>query len=162
MSKLARCHRPGAATDGDPALRLSQDGSARSSWRLANRGDNGIYGSREVPRPPVDDTEKRYESVAPLWVNVSHPNRRDRPRGEIGVLTQVKVWLAIDNPLFLKISFQGSEYVGAMYFDDVVFCRQIKRILETMIGSSIQEIGDHDLSHTLEGKQGDVWGDGVA
>ena len=83
----------------------------------------------------------------PLWVNVNEP--RDKPRGEIGFLTRVMVRNAITNGFFLKISYEGSEYVGAMYFDDKTFCRQIRRILEAMIGSSIYEIGNLEISYTL-------------
>src|SRR5262245_36332914 len=83
----------------------------------------------------------------PLWVNVD--DRNDKPRGEIGVLIRVGVADAISNAIFVRMSYGGSEYVGAMYFDDEIFRREIQRILESMIGSSIYEIGNLDLSYTL-------------
>jgi hypothetical protein len=39
--------------------------------------------------------------------------------------------------------------MGLLYFDDTVFCEAIYRILRAHIGSSIKEIGNLDLSHTL-------------
>src|SRR5262245_42250494 len=83
----------------------------------------------------------------PLWVNVE--DRADKPRGEIGVLTRVWIADAIKNGIFVRMSYEGSEYIGAMYFDDEAFCREIYRILESMIGSSLHEIGNLDLTYTL-------------
>ena len=83
----------------------------------------------------------------PLWVNID--DRSDKPKGEIGVLTRVGVAEAISNGIFVRMSYGGSDYVGAMYFDDEVFCREIYTILESMIGGSLHEIGNLDLTYTL-------------
>jgi len=40
-------------------------------------------------------------------------------------------------------------YTGALLFDDALFCLQIARLLESLIGSSIKEIGDIDVGFTL-------------
>jgi hypothetical protein len=83
----------------------------------------------------------------PIWLNVNDPC--DKHRGEIGILTRVLTTRAISNALFVWVEYDGSKYVGGLYFDDVAFCRTIKSVLESNIARSIREIGDIDLSYTL-------------
>jgi len=39
--------------------------------------------------------------------------------------------------------------VGCLMVDDILFCRQIFRLVQSYVGHSIEEIGGIDLSHTL-------------
>ena len=47
------------------------------------------------------------------------------------------------------IAHDGVGYIGALLFDEGLFCQQMGKILETYIGRTIKEIGDLDLSHLL-------------
>jgi hypothetical protein len=69
--------------------------------------------------------------------------------GEIGNFEDVFVHELLDNKIFLFIQFQSSRYMGFMSFDDKRFCSEIFTILKSMVGHSIKEIGDIDLSYTL-------------
>jgi len=84
----------------------------------------------------------------PPWTN-TNANLNDKPTGEIGTLQRVAKHTSIENGLFVWIEYRGSSYVAAMYFDDLAFCHIMRRILDSHIGMSIQEIGDLDLSFTL-------------
>ena len=81
-----------------------------------------------------------------------------RPRGEIGILTEVKISITNPNDLdsarpynrvYLFIDHQGGEYLGCLIFDDATACRQIGGILSRQCGKAIREIGDIDLNHLL-------------
>ena len=84
----------------------------------------------------------------PLWVDICGP-AFGRPRGEVGILKKVETHQHIENGLFLWIDYEGREYVGMMHFDDPAFCREINGLLLQNIGSTIEQIGDIDLSHLL-------------
>lgn len=66
--------------------------------------------------------------------------------GEIGCLEEVLTSQASDKALFLVIAHEGSNYMGAMAFDDAPFCGQFCELLQSKIGLSIKEIGDLDIS----------------
>ena len=84
----------------------------------------------------------------PVWVGT---NRRHEPlKGEVGVLKDVvpsKTEGA--NRFFLVIEDEELQYVGCLLFQDLSFCRQIYKLLDTHRGDSIEQIGDIDLRHTL-------------
>ena len=96
---------------------------------------------------PLMTRKSGVKSWPPPWVSTT--DIKDRPRGEIGILKRVTTHSAIDNAIFLWIDYGDSTYIGSMYFDDFVFCHMIRNLLDAMIGVSIKEIGDLDLSFTL-------------
>ena len=84
----------------------------------------------------------------PVWVGT---NRRHEPlKGEVGVLKDVIPSQSEGaNRFFLVIEDEGLQYVGCLLFQDLSFCRQIYKLLDTHRGDSIEQIGDIDLRHTL-------------
>jgi hypothetical protein len=86
----------------------------------------------------------------PLWTTI-HRDRNDRPRGEIGVLTQVVMndLPEMNTKVFMFIEYSGFRYMGLLIFDDAQFCHAIYTLLQSNIGRSISEIGDLDVSFTL-------------
>jgi len=66
--------------------------------------------------------------------------------GEIGVLTEVVVHDQIPAELFVRIKYDGLQYVGCLLFSDPAFCHHLYNILKNLAGHSIKEIGDLDLS----------------
>jgi hypothetical protein len=86
----------------------------------------------------------------PSWTTI-HRDRNDKPRGEIGVLTQVVMndLLQPNTKVFIFIEYNGFRYMGLLSFDDAQFCRAIYTLLRSNIGRSISEIGDLDVSFTL-------------
>ena len=82
-------------------------------------------------------------------MTTTHPDRDDKPIGEVGVLEEVLVSELIDNKVFMFIKYQGFRYMGFIGFDDPAFCSQIRTLLRASIGRSINEIADLDLSFTL-------------
>ena len=84
----------------------------------------------------------------PVWTKMG-VDKRIVLTGEIGYLRQVLTSESSVKILFLLIAHQGSQYMGAMTFDDATFCRQLCELLKSKIGLSIKAIGDLDLSHLL-------------
>jgi hypothetical protein len=97
---------------------------------------------------PLMTRKSGYKSWPPSWTT-THPDRDDKPIGEVGALEDVVVSELIDNKVFMFIKYQGFRYMGFMGFDDPTFCSQIRTRLKANIGRSIKEIADLDLSFTL-------------
>ena len=84
----------------------------------------------------------------PQWSNAYQP--KDKwPRGEIGRLESAWMHELLDRCVFLYIRHDGFEYVGSMYFDDVDSCMMIFNFLKSVVGRSVAEIGDADVSRLL-------------
>ena len=92
----------------------------------------------------------RYEipNWPPVWTPANPRDNKPSLRGEIGVLKYV-LGHPSENTCFLLITHDGGGYIGALLFDDRLFCQQIGKILETCIGRAIIEIGGLDLSQFL-------------
>ena len=84
----------------------------------------------------------------PIWTPADPRDGKSSLRGEIGSLKYV-LCRASEKTCFLITTHDGAGYVGSLLFDDVAFCQQIAKLLETCIGRTIKEIGDLDLSHFL-------------
>jgi hypothetical protein len=85
----------------------------------------------------------------PIWLWIGGENN-ERPRGEVGVLIRVEPSVVELKKLFLTIQHNDSEYVGCLSFDDAAFCREIYNLLKGLYRHSILEIGELDISHTLD------------
>ena len=89
-----------------------------------------------------------FSTWPPAWV-WRGGNHYSEPTGEVGVLTGVKLsTLEPCETCFLIIEHEGQEYVGALLFEDPLFCRQVFKLLNEHSGEPIQQISDIDLSDT--------------
>ena len=84
----------------------------------------------------------------PVWTPANPRDDKLSIRGEIGVLTNV-FGQSSKNTCFLLIAHDDAHYLGALLFDDRLFCQQICKLLQGFTGRTIKEIGDSDLSHLL-------------
>jgi hypothetical protein len=81
----------------------------------------------------------------PIWTWMRGPKDK-YPKCEVGILKAVlKSRIKPEDRCFLLISYQGSEYLGCLLFDN----RTIKGVLQFCCNRSIAEIGSLDLSYTL-------------
>jgi len=71
------------------------------------------------------------------------------PRSEIGILLQVTRRNDTADRCFVLMKYHNELYMGCLMVDDITFCKEIFRLLQSHIGYSIKEIGGIDLSHTL-------------
>ena len=85
--------------------------------------------------PPVW-THPYPESVDPITV-----------KGEIGILTEVKMHALRSPRVFLRINHDGVIFIGCLFLDDPAFSRRVYEFLRECIGMPIKDIGDRDLSH---------------
>lgn len=91
----------------------------------------------------------RYEALA-NWPPVWSRSGVDGRVGEIGVLRQVNGEDGFCTRCFLVIEHDGQRYVGALLFDDAMFCGFITKFLQSYIGLPIKDIGDLDISFTVQ------------
>jgi len=58
--------------------------------------------------------------------------RKDKhPKGEVGILKAVlPSRIKPEDRFFVLISYQGSEYLGCLLFDNRTFCKHIKGVLQ--------------------------------
>jgi hypothetical protein len=98
--------------------------------------DHPLMSYRSVPNWP------------PVWT-CGYEAEKKITKGEVGNLKHVMRVGGMPYTCFLIIDYQGVRYVGSLLFDDVRFCTQIYNVLDARVGSSIADIGDLDVSHTL-------------
>ena len=93
----------------------------------------------------------------PLMSHRGHPNwppewtwmsgrYSTAPDGEAGVLENARMSSVNHTAMFLSVSYIGGLYVSRVYFDDPDFCERICNLLKQNFGSSIQTIGDLEIS----------------
>ncbi|HTM11217.1 MAG TPA: hypothetical protein VL754_22760 [Verrucomicrobiae bacterium] len=93
----------------------------------------------------------------PIWTMISGKDKQ-RPRGEAGVLKEIK-FTSIPpgangdkrsyNRIFLFIDHDGQSYIGCLMLEDYAFCQQLARLFRQQYGRRIEEIGGLDLEGTL-------------
>ena len=85
----------------------------------------------------------------PVWTWING-EENEHPNGEVGILKAILL-SKIQPPdrCFLLISYQASEYLGCLLFDDHAFCVQVVKLLQDCCNRPIAEIGSLDLSYTL-------------
>ena len=84
----------------------------------------------------------------PVWTWIDG-GEDDHPNGEVGILKEILVSrLQPEDRCFLRISYQGSDYLGCLLFDDPALCKQIIKLLQSYCDRRIAEIGSLDLSYT--------------
>jgi DNA-binding response OmpR family regulator len=85
----------------------------------------------------------------PVWNKFTGFAVTDPVRQEVGILRQVRTNRLLPNQCFLLIEHQEEFFLGALIFNDAMFCHQIFDLLLQNVGKSIREIGSLDLSHTF-------------
>jgi hypothetical protein len=92
---------------------------------------------------------RNQSSWPPAWIWIGG-NENKHPRGEVGVLKQLKL---VDGPFvnrcFLWMQYEDSMYLGCLLFSDASFCQQISKLLQEHCGDSIEYIGGLDLTYLL-------------
>ena len=92
---------------------------------------------------------RRLPNWPPVW-SWTDGLENHHPKGEVGTLKAVfQSAMQPPNRCFVLISYEGSEYLGCLLFDDQAFCSQVMEILKGLCNRSIAEIGSLDVSHTL-------------
>ena len=83
----------------------------------------------------------------PVW---THPTKEGTKRinGEVGVLRYVHSSDQASKKCYLVTEYDRDHYVGALLFDDSIFCSQVCALLQQHLGRSIKEIGDLEVSFT--------------
>jgi hypothetical protein len=66
----------------------------------------------------------------------------------VGVLTGVTSD-STHRKCFLYIERENQSYVGALLFEDDMFCWLMCKIISNQLGRKIKDVGDLDLSFTL-------------
>ena len=95
---------------------------------------------------PMMISKSGFKTWPPRWTT-THPNKDDKPIGEVGTLESVLISELIDNKVFMFMRYQGFRYLGFLGFDEVPFGFQIYRLLKANVGRSIKEIAHLDVSH---------------
>jgi len=91
---------------------------------------------------------RRVRNWPPVWTQQG-TGRNKTLVGELGVLRQVNGDSRSATRCFLVIEHEGERYIGALLFDDHIFCWLVLQVLKSHIGWSIKALGDLDLSFTL-------------
>jgi hypothetical protein len=84
----------------------------------------------------------------PIWTQAG-TERNKVASGEVGILKQANGDSRSSTRCFLVIEHEGERYIGALLFDDHIFCWLVLQVLKSHIGRSIKDLGDLDLSFTL-------------
>jgi hypothetical protein len=85
----------------------------------------------------------------PSWTWI-RGQKQQHPKGEVGILKAVlPSKIKPEDRCFLLISYQGSEYLGCLLFDNRTFCKHIKGVLQFCCSRRIAEIGSIDVSYLL-------------
>ena len=84
----------------------------------------------------------------PHW-STSYRPEKHWPRGEIGTLEDAWMHELLDRCVFLYIRHDGFQYTGSICFDDHDSCMIVFSFLESVVGRSIAEIGELDISNLL-------------
>jgi hypothetical protein len=85
----------------------------------------------------------------PVWVGQGIAGK-EPPRGEVGILKEVRPSLALlPNRLFLIIEYNRREYMGCLFFDNREFCGQMEKLLRRLCNRTVAEIGGIDVGYTF-------------
>jgi hypothetical protein len=88
-------------------------------------------------------------SWPPVWLWTAGYDTT-HPTGEVGILKAVlRSHIEPNDRCFLVMEHCGAEYVGTLFLNDLIFCREIFEVLLRNVGKTILEIGDIDLHNTL-------------
>jgi hypothetical protein len=91
---------------------------------------------------------KGNRSWPPAWSWLGERINR-HPKGEVGLLKEVKAISNSFDRCFLIIEYKKASYMGCLLIDDLAFCHRVSRLLQSHCGESLAFIGRLDLTHTL-------------
>jgi hypothetical protein len=82
----------------------------------------------------------------PIWI--WNGGKHDKPvEGEAGILREVRLPTVPLNDRFrLIIDYDGGAYMSCLQFDEPATCQRVYELIKTYCGSSIQQIGDLEVS----------------
>ena len=83
-------------------------------------------------------------SWPPAWVWIGG-TRDKKPKGEVGLLQDVRRYEAGRNRCFLIIEHEQELYSGCIHLDNGLLCDRIYQVLSEEIGQSIASIGALDI-----------------
>jgi hypothetical protein len=84
----------------------------------------------------------------PVWHWVSGLENK-HPKGEVGILQEVKPSSVGDDSCFIIMEYEGSTYLGCLSLDDISFCAQICNLLRHNLRREIRYIGGLELDHAF-------------
>jgi hypothetical protein len=85
-------------------------------------------------------------SWPPLWAWIGVKEDRN-PKGEVGVLRAVAP--DTESPrFFLTIEYEDDAYMGCVFVQNELFCRQLAALLQGHLGRPIEQIAALDVGHT--------------
>ena len=84
----------------------------------------------------------------PVWVSL-YDNDDALRRTEFGVLTEVRESQFGGDRIVLLMEYNQNTYGAALTFADLAFYKQILELMKSCIGSTIKDIAEIDLTHTL-------------
>jgi hypothetical protein len=88
-------------------------------------------------------------SWPPVWVWIGGKENK-HPQGEVGILSNVRLSsISPCNRCYLRMEYEGSDYMAVVLFDDLSFCSEVFELLSNNLGRSIKEVGDLDVNYTL-------------
>lgn len=99
----------------------------------------------ELRRYPMISYRGR-PSWPPVWTAAS-PGAQSRPlpRGEPGILSEVRYYPSLPGRIYLLIHHNTDPYVGCLMIDDRAFCELLAGRLKDHCGVALTEIGGLDL-----------------
>ena len=68
-----------------------------------------------------------------------------KPKGEVGILRDVRRYAASTNRCFLVIEQEQELYVGCIHLENRLLCDEIYQLLSKEIGQSLASIGAVDI-----------------
>jgi hypothetical protein len=81
----------------------------------------------------------------PIWVYGLGAKTEKQPRGEVGLLKEVRYYATKPGRLFLTIDHEGEEYTGCLLLDDDQFCAKLAELLKNHYGARLDDIGSLDI-----------------
>jgi hypothetical protein len=88
-------------------------------------------------------------SWPPAWHSLGDGLDR-HPKGEVGVLKEVKVpFISPFNRCFLIIEYKAALYMGCLLVDDIAFCTTLSKLLQRYCGEDIRHIASLDIGQML-------------
>jgi hypothetical protein len=85
----------------------------------------------------------------PIWVGIG-ATQGIAPHGEVGRLREARRYPDKPRRIFLTMEYAGTQYTGALLFDDDLSCAQVYKLLQRYYESLILEIGNLEVPFDLE------------
>ena len=80
----------------------------------------------------------------PAWIWIGG-TRDKKPKGEVGILQDVRRYAASTNRCFLVIEQEQELYVGCIHLENRLLCDEIYQLLSKEIGQSLASVGALDI-----------------